>query len=644
MCGIVGCVSRQGSFDTETFLSMRDTLAHRGPDDARAWSSPDGHVLLGHRRLAILDLSDRARQPMQNLAGNLTITFNGEIYNFKELRQELSSRFEFRTQSDTEVLLAAYEAWGTDCLRHLNGMFAFAIWDQKNQSLFAARDRFGEKPFHYFQNGDVFLFASEIKALLASHLIEPKANLGAIYRYLAYRETDATEETMLEGISSLMPATALVYSVHANSLQTWRYWDLDPNLQTRLPSDEHYADHFRELLKDSIKMRLRSDVPVGSSLSGGIDSSSIVGLVSEHTKGSRQSTFSARFPNHSVDEGEYIQAVLEKFPVAGYSTEPDPLRLVDEVENLAWHQESPFSSPSVYAQWCVMRLASEKGAVVLLDGQGADEALGGYAVSYGPHFVDLLRHGQWRTLFEGIAGRARTSGLGGVGILAFSMVPRSVREQLERVRQGSGLRSDFARAWMSAPSRVATIYRSSLHNELHQQLRCSMLPKLLRFADRNSMAFSRELRLPFLDHRLVEFLFAIPEEQKIQGSRNKIVLKSAMRGIVPQRVLQRTDKKGFETPESTWLAGPLKSWAEDMLSSQEFSNRDWIDPTSTQNIWRRFLSRGTGNESLIFRWLSLEMWAKLFLKPQTFLDRVPSPSRVRSWAMQETPSFAARQV
>jgi len=644
MCGIVGCVSRFGSFDPEVFLSMRETLAHRGPDDARAWSSSDGRVLLGHRRLAILDLSNRARQPMRDLAGNLTITFNGEIYNFIELRQELGSRFPFRSESDTEVLLAAYQVWGTDCLRHLNGMFAFAIWDQRTESLFAARDRFGEKPFYYFHDRDTFLFASEIKALLASRLIDAKANSSAIYRYLAYRETDATEGTLFEGVASLLPATALVYSPARNSVRTWRYWDLDPNLRTNLPTDQHYANHFLELLKDSIKIRMRSDVALGSSLSGGTDSSSIVGLVSEQTNGSKQRTFSARFDDPEVDEGEYIQSVLECFPVEGYSVAPDPSRFVDEMENLAWHQEHPFSSASVYAQWCVMRLAQETGTTVVLDGQGADESLGGYAVSYGPHFIDLLRGGQWQTLLRGVVERARNSGLEGIGVLALSMLPRRIQEQLERVRQASGIRPEFARNWMSPPSHAPSAYRSSLQDELYQQLRCSMLPKLLRFSDRNSMAFSREVRLPFLDHRLVEFLFSIPEEQKIKGSYNKIVLRRAMQGIVPDRILRRTDKKGFETPASRWLAGPLRSWAEGLLFSQEFLNRDWIDATGARRIWRQFLSRRSRNQSLILRWLSLEMWAKLFLKPRTSRERVPSLSGVRPWRIQTTPSLAGRDV
>jgi asparagine synthase (glutamine-hydrolysing) len=642
MCGIVGSISRGPALGVDVFLSMRDILSHRGPDDAGLWSSTDGRVLLGHRRLAILDLSLRGHQPMHDLSGNLTIVFNGEIYNFVELREELNGSFHFRSKSDTEVLLAAYDAWGTDCLRHLNGMFAFAIWDQRRQSLFAARDRFGEKPFYYFRNREAFLFASEVKSLLASRLIQSEANNSAVYRYLAYRETDATHETFLKNVFSLSPAQALVYSPARNTLRTWQYWDLDPNRTTRFATDREYAECLLDLLKESVALRLRSDVTVGSSLSGGIDSSSIVGLVSKRVNGNGQTIFSARFDDPSVDEGAYIRRVLERFSITGHSVRPDPLRLLDEMDQFAWHQEHPFSSTSVYAQWCVMRLAQENGVTVLLDGQGADENLAGYVAFHTSYFRDLLRQRRWSALVLAATGHLRSFGVNSLAVALAPMLPSWIIEPLKRSREPLGLRPEFERAWASPPSRVPTKYQSALHDDLYQQLRCTMLPKLLRFADRNSMAFSREVRLPFLDHRIVEYLFSTPEDQKIKGTINKRILRRAMRGIVPDEILRRTDKKGFDTPQAQWLAGPLRSWAEHLLFSQEFCQRDWVDPVQVHRTWREFLSHPPRHHGLLLRLLSLEMWAKLFLKPWRVSRRLSTLRPADTPCVQDNAGTALR--
>ena len=624
MCGIIGSARHGSCLPVTTSLNMRDSLAHRGPDDAGLWRSTADGVTLGSRRLAILDLSPRGRQPMHDPTNTYTIVFNGEIYNFKELRKELCQTLSFRSSSDTEVLLAAYSAWGIDCLQMLNGMFAFAIWDSKERVLFAARDRFGEKPFYYFRRPSLFLFASEMKALLASEMVSPEPNISAIYRFLAFRETDANQETFLKDVFSLPPAHALLYSPARDSLKTWRYWDVDPQKEIRYSNDQSYSESLLDLLQQSVSIRSRSDVPVGSCLSGGIDSSSIVSLVASQSSTNKQATFSARFHDQRIDEGSYIQSVCSHFSVPNHTVYPDPLRMVEEMDNFVWHQEHPFVGPSIYAQWCVMRLAKDHRVTVLLDGQGSDESLAGYLVSQGSHYRDLFADLKWISLTKGLAAEWGRGGLRSVSTMLLPQVPILRNQLASFIANQACVLPEFSAIACCPPTKAPEKFKSALHNELFNQISCSMLPKLLRFADRSSMAFSREVRLPFLDHRVVEYLFAIPEQQKIRNATTKFVLRNAFRGRLPAKVLDRTDKKGFETPESAWLRGPLRAWAEAILHSRAFRERGWINQDAVLWTWQEFLSGAKASQSVLFRWLSLEVWARRFLRqPSVAFSAVP---------------------
>lgn len=591
-------------------------MHHRGPDDAGVWQSSDGIATLGSRRLAIIDLSPAGHQPMLDEASGYVIVHNGEIYNYVELRAELKGRgHNFRSNSDTEVLLAAYKEWGTDCLRHLNGMFAFAIWDEKRKELFAARDRFGEKPFyyHYDPRRDLFLFASEIKALLASGLVPPKPNQRAIYRYLAHHEIDVGAETLFADIQALLPAHALVYSPTQVRLKIWRYWDMNPEREVRLPNDAAYAERFLELLTDAVRIRLRSDVPVGSSLSGGLDSSTLVCLIAKALQSNSQKTFSARFHDPRYDEGKHIQKVIEWANVEGHAVYPDPVRLPEEIEALTWHQEQPFFSTSIYAQWNVMRLAKEQGVTVLLDGQGGDETLAGYHIYFGPYFRELLLNLHWGALAKDFYSYIREHGTQSLPVIFFSFLPEALRHPFRKHARPLAIAPEFERMQEEGEMATPRRFKGPLQGALYETLTRTMLPALLRYADRNSMAFSREVRLPFLDHRLVEFLFAIPAEQKMRGATTKLVLRNAISSIVPEEIRLRRDKLGFAPPEPLWLRGPLQPWIDEILRSSSFRQRGWLDPQAVDRVWQRFLAGHDALHSLVWRWVSLEAWARVFL-------------------------------
>lgn len=615
MCGIVGSISKAPVLTPDRAVAMRDSLAHRGPDDAGLWSSPQGDVVLGSRRLAILDLSPRGHQPMADETGMLRIVFNGEIYNYVELREELIQKgYRFRSQTDTEVLLAAYDAWGTECLSHLNGMFAFAIWDARQRRLFAARDRFGEKPFYYHHRPGVFIFASEVKALLASRVVDARPNNRKVYAYLAQRELDRGEKTLFQDILALPAAHALTFSPDHDSPTIWRYWDLDPDADIRLPSDDAYGERLLALLQDSVRIRLRSDVPIGSNLSGGLDSSTIVSLIARNASVQRQQTFSARFHHATLDEGAHIQRVVDWTGVQPHYVYPDPAQLPDEFAQLTWHQEQPFFESSVYAQWCVMRLARECGVTVLLDGQGGDELFAGYHYYFGSYYRALFQRLQWRTLLTSLVSVARQDGISTVPILFFYFLPPSVRPALRRQVRPVAAPGEFAQTWRSDPAPWLPHFRDPLKDALYQTLTLDVLPRLLRYADRNSMAFSREARLPLLDHRLAEFLFAIPADQKIRGAETKVVLRHAARGLIPEKIRTRKDKIGFAPPQAEWLRGPLRSWVDDIFHSATFRQRPWVNPRAIDRIWQEFLAGQTlGGSSTVWRWLSLESWARVFL-------------------------------
>ena len=515
----------------------------------------------GHRRLCIIDLSAAGAQPMHYL-DRYTIVYNGEIYNYKEIREDLLKKgFRFHSQTDTEVVLAAYACYGEACLSRFDGMFAFAIWDEAAQRLFAARDRFGEKPFFYCRLNGRLIFASEIKALWAAGM-KKKENLALLYNFLTVDYTGNPAdpaETFFEGVYKLPAGSLLRYHLPSRQLTTGRYWKLE--ISRAAEENSNKTEQFMELLQASVQKRLRSDVPVGTSLSGGLDSSAIVALMKKgyDSTGSIK-TFSAVFPGYEKDESRFIRSVQQKLDIENYQTSPAAKDLVADFDKLCDHQDEPFISSSMYAQYAVFGLAKKRGVTVLLDGQGADEILAGYNKYYHWYWQELYRTDRKKFRWE--TAQARRTGVGGSWswqnrMAAFFPGIATGLQKWRREKQQRcmyGLHPEFVRAYGYS---YYTLPRTDrLENVLYYNTISNGLEELLRYADRNSMAHSREVRLPFLQHELVEFIFSLPPHWKIRDARTKWILRNSMENMLPAEVVWRLDKVGFEPPQQQWMQHP----------------------------------------------------------------------------------------
>lgn len=561
MCGISGIIQSAPAFDAGHLQKMTASLQHRSPDGIHCWQNPDNTVLLGHGRLAIIDCTALAAQPMHYLQ-RYTIIHNGEIYNYIELREQLEKEgYTFQSRSDTEVILAAYDYWEDECVEHFDGMFAFAIWDEKEKELFAARDRFGEKPFFYHFNGQQFLFASEMKAIWAAGIARiPNQKMLFNFITIGYVDNPSRpEETFFENIFKLPPASKLYYNSFTRELEIEKYWDLDTNIQQNKITDQQAIEQFRGLLDVSVKRRLRSDVSLGTSLSGGLDSSSIAASIANIIgTGQSLSAFTAVFPGFEKDEQVYSKEVAGQFGLHQRTVTISGEELANDWEKFSWQQEEPVGSASVYAQYRVFELAKQYGVTVLLDGQGADEILAGYHKYYKWYWQELF---QKRKLFSShelgatkALGINERFGLRNVAASLFPDLASVILEQryLVQALKQQDLHKDFVKlqskeAYYSVPD------ANGLNNRLYFNTCIHGLEELLRYADRNSMAHGREVRLPFLSHELVEFVFSLPPHFKIRQGWTKWLLRAAMDKKLPDNITWRRDKTGFEPPQKEWM-------------------------------------------------------------------------------------------
>lgn len=659
MCGIFGIWNfDKHSVDTAAVERATSTLRHRGPDDegylfvntrtgrtvpcagsdttseldlphVRHFKDQEFDLGLGFRRLSILDVSPAGHQPMPSADGTCWIIYNGEIYNYIELRAELSAHgYKFQTGTDTEVILAAYRHWGVDCLTHFNGMWSFAIWDKNNQHLFLARDRFGIKPLYYFKTAEKLIFASEIKALLVHSSVPRQVNPARLYEYLHSGLTDYGDETLFQDIQQVPPAHYLTIRKDTpQQSDPRRYWQISFDRQLDLSFAEA-SDQLRKLFLESVRLHLRSDVRVGAALSGGIDSSAIVAGMRQVEPQLDLHTFSYTADDPRVSEEHWVDIVGQTSGAAIHKVRPTPQELVRDLDALIETQDEPFGSTSIYAQYRVFRLAHEQGIKVMLDGQGADELLGGYRTYLPLRLASLLRQLRLIKANQFMRAAAELPGEPALGAMTLfagaggALLPEGFRSVKKFLKSSRGSTNGANGGWLDdswflqqgvvprRPMRPRGPYM--VQEQLYDAVAESSLPMLLRYEDRNSMAQSIESRVPFLTSELAEFILALPEDYIIASDgTSKSVFRQAMRGIVPDVILDRRDKIGFATPEKLWMeaVGP---WIDQALSSEVAARVPGMNLPTMKRQWQAILQGSQAFDFRVWRWVNMIKWAQKF--------------------------------
>lgn len=613
-----------------------DIVAHRGPDGAgwNVFETGCGPLALGHRRLAIIDLSEAGHQPMAYDEGRFWLVFNGEIYNYLELRRELEAAGRhFHTATDSEVLVAAYAQWGESALDRFVGMFAFVIWDAGKQRLFAARDRFGIKPLYWCRGRRGIAFASEIKQLLSIDGISRRMNVPRVRDFLVSGISDHTGETMFEDVRQLRGGESVTID-----LACWRAGDVVPIrrwyniLRADSPSisEKEAAEQFRALLVASVRMHLRSDVAIGSCLSGGLDSSSIVcimdGLLKQGSYDSDIKTISACYAEKEVDERQFMEAVVSSTRSQPYYIYPKSDDVFANAENLTWHQDEPYGSTSIFAQSNVFAAAKAAGVKVMLDGQGADEQLAGYHGGFHYYIADLVRRGQVASLLKTIFQRQRFHGVAAIDQLKSILLPllptnltQLLKRQQKSIRGPDWTSSDVFRSLADQPSAFETALAGVKLGSVQTigelcvaMTQGSNLTMLLHWEDRNSMAHGIEARVPFLDHRLVEFSIGLGDQHKIVLGDTKRVLRQAMVDILPTAVRERRDKLGFATPEQVWFRGPLREAVETGVEETLAIFPDLLNLHGVRQLVGEMLDGKRAIDFTLWRIINVGIWGRVF--------------------------------
>jgi asparagine synthase (glutamine-hydrolysing) len=629
MCGINGIALSSRSSRTisrELVEQMRDIITHRGPDDEGIFI--DGNIGLGHRRLSIVDVA-AGHQPMTNEDGSLYITYNGEIYNHADFREWLEGRGHvYKTHCDTETILHLYEEYGTACVDHLRGMFAFAIWDQRKQELFLARDRLGVKPLYYVhcEDGSLY-FGSEIKTLLQARAVKPEINYAVIPDHFA-NHAPSGEETLYLGVKRLLPGHVLTWRDGQISIR--RYWDVDFSKEgVESHDDETYIKRWSELFGESVRLRLMADVPLGMFLSGGIDSSAIAavmsGMVSEPIK-----TFSVAFAEREANELEYARLIAEAYKTNHHEIVVTPEQFFAALPHLVWHEDEPLAHPSSVALYFVSKLASQHVKVVLT-GEGSDELLAGY--------------GRYRRTIMNLAlGRRYNK-------LTPSIAKGMIRRQIQLL-PNARVRQKLMRTFLVVSPELESIYfdnfavfSTAMQQRMFTQETCDRIPaldpyvelrkllarreglslldgllyadiktylhELLMKQDQMSMATSIESRVPFLDHKLVEFTAKMPDTMKLRGGTTKYVLRQSMKHILPERILSRS-KMGFPVPIGSWFRGPFRSIVDEYILSDRAIGRGIFDISFVKQLVHRHQFDGEDHAERLWALVNFEMWLRQF--------------------------------
>jgi len=651
MCGIAGIVKfkNSGTDAVRCTVAMNDAIRHRGPDgegylaitgnseqslygkdtleeiiSSSTLQRPvksinecgDATAILAHRRLKIIDITPTGHQPMCNTDKNLWIVFNGEIYNYIELREQLKEEgYAFHTSSDTEVILAAYSKWGSDCVNHFNGMWAFVIYNKQKKTLFASRDRFGVKPFYYIKNENHFAFASEQKSLLASSIVQFKPNSKAIYDYLLFSSAEGEEEGMFTGIIELQPSHSLEVNIATGELKKWRYYTLPFSAEHDNKNFDRgqSVEKIKALITDAVKLRLRADVEVGSCLSGGIDSSSIVSIINQ-TKHAGLNTFTVSFPDADIDESKWAKMVADYTHANAHWVSPKASELIKDLRDLIYCQDIPIWSTSTYAQYRVMQMIKEANIKVVLDGQGGDELFGGYENYFYYHLRNEL-HQNGMTGFTKAAkeiGGQYPSYTRYFRQMILSKTPQTAQMQARLLKQTelSYINKDFIH---EHNSRIALHEdkAKSLNEALHHDFSNTLLKSYLKCEDRCSMWHSVESRTPFSDDiNLIEYVFSIPSKYKIEHGALKTLMRDAMKGITPDPVLNRKDKKGYKTPNRKWIA-EIRNDVRHIFETPIV--KEYIDTKKLLKDYDKLFNRPNAPDNgRVFKLIAFPMWLNIF--------------------------------
>ena len=614
MCGIAGMVGPGA--DVRTVARMTAAQRHRGPDGEGLWSAPG--VALGHRRLKVIDLSDAGRQPMSTPDGRYSIVYNGEVYNYQDLKNHLSDVC-FQSKTDTEVVLHAYARWGQQCLERFVGMYGLAIWDAVERQLFCARDRLGIKPFYYAQLGESFVFASEIRPLLAAG-VKRAVNEQILYEFLARDFYDHSDETFFAGIQKLPPGSWMIVRDGKVSVPR-RYWHLKADVdQLQVSSDPQVREEtLLNLCKDAVDSHLRSDVPVGVALSGGLDSATLLALLDKtHPNPTRIEAFSCTFSDPAYSERPFVETLAKQTGRKAHFVEVSPQDFAETAEQFTIMQEEPFAGAPISAYALCFELARRHGFIVIMDGSGMDEGLAGYDRFRPALWADLFLGGQWQALDRELVACGVTT-------------PAERKEALVQIRTtlephadlGKGqdltnsvrpdcLNPDFeAAAWTPAPH-FERCFPDNLRNLMYRELRYTKLPRALRFRDRLSMAVGTELRPPFLDHRLLAYEFALPPEDRIHLGTSKAILRKAATRLLPDTV-RLASKRSVQTPQREWFRKELKDWLREQIDTPRFWQHGWVDKKKGRAAMEAYFKGEGANSFFLWQWINLEKWAHQFI-------------------------------
>jgi asparagine synthase (glutamine-hydrolysing) len=610
MCGIVGFTGKR---DKDALNRMMDSIYHRGPDDDASLEAKNFSV--GFRRLAIIDLS-KSIYPLTNEEKTVKVFLNGEIYNYQELQDELKNAgHKFKTQSDTEVIAHGYEQWGEKVVEHLRGMFVFVIYDEKKDSLFIARDRLGIKPLYYAEYDGRVIFSSEIKALFAGFAINRDADDLAVYRFLVSRVHDIDKNTFFSNVKRLLPGHQMTIDSHGN-FRIEKYWKptFNPEFKSK-KSDQDYAEEFKEIFTEAVRLHLIGDVPVGVTLSGGLDSTGITALASKLYKEMDAKntlyTFSAIHPGETVDESKYIDYVTSQYDVKSIKIKPEVDKFWEDLPLWTYFQEEPVISGAPYAYYTVMREA-RKYVTVLLSGQGGDELLAGYIPYFFTYLQSALNSGNYLEIL-------RESFLGRDLYTKFAM--NILRAKFKKEKQHSArhvLSYQFAKEF--GGKNIEFKNKKNLNERLFEDVTSSSTPSLLRYEDKNGMANALESRVPFFDHKLVEYIFNLPIDQKIKNGWTRFIYREAMKGIIPEGIRRRRSKIGFTNPESEWIERKSDKFIE-IFSSDSFRSRKYWNADAVLSEFKQFLNGEQSGDILYFwRIFSIEMWLRTYVDQFKVID------------------------